>query len=133
MKVTGSCHCGAVAYEADVDPTRVGICHCRDCQKLTGSAYRVSVAAAREAFKLLNGTPTVYVKIAESGAKRAQAFCPTCGSPLYTYDIEKPATYGLRVGCIDQREELEPRRQIWCRSALRWALNIEALPRRERE
>ena len=133
MKVTGSCHCGAVAYEADVDPTRVGICHCRDCQKLTGSAYRVSVAVAREAFKLLNGAPTVYVKTAESGAKRAQAFCPTCGSPLYTYDIEKPATYGLRVGCIDQREELEPRRQIWCRSALRWALNIEALPRRERE
>jgi hypothetical protein len=133
MRVTGSCHCGAVAYEADIDPARVGICHCTDCQNLTGSAYRVSVPAARDAFKLVRGAPAVYVKTADSGAKRAQGFCQTCGSPIYTYDIEKPETYGLRVGCIDQRGELEPRRQIWCRSALPWAMNIEALPRRDRE
>ena len=133
MRVTGSCHCGAVAYEADIDPARVGICHCTDCQKLTGSAYRVSVPAARDAFKLVRGAPAVYVKTADSGARRAQGFCQTCGSPIYTYDIEKPETYGLRVGCIDQRGELEPRRQIWCRSALPWAMNIEALARRERE
>ena len=133
MRVTGSCHCGAIAYEADIDPARVGICHCTDCQNLTGSAYRVSVPAARNAFKLVRGAPAVYVKTADSGAKRAQGFCQTCGSPIYTYDIEKPETYGLRVGCIDQRGELEPRRQIWCRSALPWAMNIEALPRRERE
>jgi hypothetical protein len=91
------------------------------------------VPAARDGFKLVRGAPAVYVKTADSGAKRAQGFCQTCGSPLYTYDIEKPETYGLRVGCIDQRGELEPRRQIWCRSALPWAMNIEALPRRERE
>jgi hypothetical protein len=133
MKITGSCHCGAIAYEADVDPANVGICHCTDCQKLTGSAYRVSVGAARDALHLLRGVPAVYVKTADSGARRAQAFCGHCGSPLFTYDAERPQQYGLRVGCIDQRAQLAPRRQIWCRSALTWAQDIEKLPRREAE
>ena len=133
MKVTGACHCGAIAYEAQVDPARVGICHCSDCQKLTGSAYRVSVDAARDAFRLLRGAPTIYVKTGDSGARRAQAFCGNCGSPLFTYDADRPDDYGLRVGCIDQRAQLAPRRQIWCRSALPWALDIHALPGRDGE
>ncbi len=40
MKITGECHCGAVAYEAEIDPVKVGICHCADCQALSASAYR---------------------------------------------------------------------------------------------
>ena len=44
MQVHGSCHCGAIEFEAAVDPTRVTICHCTACQNLTGSAYRVTVA-----------------------------------------------------------------------------------------
>src|SRR6476620_5995899 len=81
MKVSGRCHCGAITYEAIVDPQRVAICHCADCQRLTGSAYRVSVPAVPDSFSLMTGSPAVYVKRAESGAKRAQAFCPVCGSP----------------------------------------------------
>ena len=133
MKVSGACHCGAIAYEAEIDPARVGICHCTDCQKLTGSAYRVSVGASRDAFRLLRGAPTVYVKTADSGARRAQAFCGQCGSPLYTYDADRPADYGLRVGCIDQRAQLAPQRQIWCRSALAWALDLRGLAARDGE
>lgn len=41
MKVTGQCHCGAIGYEAEIDPARVSACHCTDCQRLSGSAYRV--------------------------------------------------------------------------------------------
>jgi hypothetical protein len=133
MKVNGRCHCGAIRYEADVDPARVTICHCTDCQALTGTAYRVSVSAAREAFVLRSGSPTTYVKTADSGAPRAQVFCGRCGSPLYTYEVGDERRYGLRVGCIAERRELVPRRQIWCRSALDWAANLEALPRHERE
>jgi hypothetical protein len=133
VKVTGSCHCGSVQYEAEVDPSRVTICHCTDCQSLTGTAYRVSVPVGIDAFVLKAGTPKVYVKTAESGARRAQAFCSRCGSPLYTYAANRPSTYGLRVGCIEQRRLLAPAKQVWCRSALPWAMNIEALPRHEKE
>jgi len=133
MKVTGGCHCGAIAYDAEIDPERVGICHCTDCQRLTGSAYRVTAAARREDFTLRRGSPRTYVKTGDSGARRAQVFCGDCGSPLYTYAVDDPAMFGVRVGSIDQRDQLIPRRQIWCRSALPWAMDIRALPQRERE
>jgi len=133
MLVHGHCHCGAIRYEAEVDPERVTICHCSDCQSLTGSAYRVTVRAEKDAFHLRAGEPKVYVKVGDSGARRAQAFCANCGSPLYTYSADKLLRYGLRVGCLDERHALPPKVQVWCRSALAWAMDVQGLPRRERE
>ena len=72
MKIDGSCHCGAIAYEAEIDPETVGICHCTDCQQLTGTAFRVTAFAPGSAFRIVRGTPKVYVKTAESGNQRAQ-------------------------------------------------------------
>lgn len=133
MRVHGSCHCQAVRYQAEVDPRRTGLCHCTDCQKLTGSAYRVSVPAIDGTFRLLAGEPRVYIKTGDSGSRRAQAFCGGCGSPLYTYDAEQPQAIGLRVGCIEERAALVPRRQKWCRSALGWTQSLSALERRDGE
>jgi hypothetical protein len=128
MQVNGRCHCGAIEYDAVVDPAQVTICHCTDCQVLTGCAYRISVPVERQRFHLRKGTPATYVKVAASGAHRVQAFCATCGSPLYAHALGNPATYGLRVGCIEQRRLLAPQRQIWCASALPWSMDIRALP-----
>lgn len=133
MKVHGSCHCRSITYEAEVDPGRVAICHCSDCQALTGSAYRVSVPVQIADFTLLAGTPKIYVKTGDSGARRAQAFCPDCGSPLYTYALDNPVAYGLRTGCIAERDQLVPRKQKWCRSALSWTMHIDGIPKSERE
>jgi hypothetical protein len=130
MKVTGACHCGQITYEAEVDPERSGICHCTDCQALTGSAFRVSIPAIAGTFRLLTGTPTIYLKTtADNGAKRRHAFCPHCGSPLFaSVDEDNPATRTLRVGGLAQREQLAPRRRIWCRSALPWSQDIGTIP-----
>lgn len=133
MKVTGQCHCGAIRYEAEIDAARVSACHCTDCQQLSGSAYRVSVPAPKETFRLLKGTPKIYVKTAESGNKRAQAFCADCGAPIYASAISDPPMYSLRVGGLDQRAQLPPTKQIWCRSALGWATNLENVPKVERQ
>jgi hypothetical protein len=134
MNVRGTCHCGEVQYEASVDPERVTICHCTDCQRLTGSAYRVTVRADASGFRLLKGSPKFYVKTADSGARRTHAFCGTCGSPMYAHKSEGPiSSYGLRVGSIEQRAQLVPRKQIWCRSALDWSSDLTALPGTERE
>jgi hypothetical protein len=129
MKVQGSCHCGQVTYEAEVDPDKVSLCNCTDCQMLTGSAFRVSVPAPAAAFRLLSGRPRVYVKTADSGAKRRHSFCPDCGTPVSaTADTENPPSYSLRVGCLKQRAQLPPKRRIWCRSALDWAQNVGVVP-----
>src|SRR4051812_13674473 len=76
MHIDGGCHCGFITYEAEVDPAKVGICHCTDCQNLTGTAYRVTVPAPKDGFKLLSGKVKIYVKTAESGTRRAHGFCP---------------------------------------------------------
>ena len=129
MKVHGQCHCGAVRYEADVDPARVQACHCTDCQVFSGSAFRVSVPAPSDSFTLLAGTPKKYVKTAESGGKRVQAFCAECASPIYSSAVDNPPMYNLRVGGLDERAQLPPQKQIWCRSSLAWAIDMSEVPK----
>jgi hypothetical protein len=134
MKVHGACHCGAISYEATVDADSVTICHCTACQNLTGSAYRVTVPARAEDFRLISGTPKVYIKVADSGRRRVQAFCADCGSPIYAHaEEEHPKSYGLRVGCIREREALTPRRRIWCGSALAWSIDLHGMSEHVRE
>ena len=133
MKVQGRCHCGQITYEADVDPKTTGMCHCTDCQMLTGSAYRVTVRAPSATFTLLSGRPKAYVKTADSGNKRLHAFCPDCGTPIYATEPVDPKVYSLRVGCLQQRAEILPRRQIWCSSALPWAMNLEGIEQSGRQ
>jgi hypothetical protein len=99
---------------------------------LTGSAYRTNVPAAAETF-VLSGQPTIYIKTADSGTKRAHAFCPDCGTPIYSAAISDPPTYSLRVGTIKQRAELHPQRQIWCRSALPWSMDLHGIEKLDRQ
>jgi hypothetical protein len=125
MKIDGGCHCGFITFEAEIDPADVGVCHCTDCQALSGTAFTTYVFAPRAGFKLLSGTPKIYYKTGSSGAKRAQAFCPECGSRIYaSAAVAEPERYNLRLGTIRQRHELRPQVQIWCRSALGWAMDL---------
>jgi hypothetical protein len=134
MRVDGKCHCGFVTFDAEIDPEEVSICHCTDCQRLTGSDYRVTASAPRAAFRLTGGEPKLYVKTADNGRKRLQFFCPNCGSPIYTTgEHEDSGIIGIRVGTINQRRELAPRSQIWCSSALPWVGNVGQLPGRPRD
>jgi hypothetical protein len=128
MRIDGGCHCGNITYEAEADPERTSICHCTDCQILTGSAFRTSIRATDGSFRILTGEPTIYVKTAESGARRAQAFCPRCGSPIYAAPAgEGPKTYNIRLGTVRQRDQLVPKVQIWCRSAQRWLGRLDGI------
>ena len=133
MKVEGRCHCGKISYEGIADPARVRLCHCSDCQMLSGSAYRVVVAIGKDSFVLCSGEPKVYIKTAESGARRVQAFCGDCGSPVYATSEHDPQMYALRVGCLKQRAELAPKLQIWRRSALEWAEDLHGVEQRDRQ
>lgn len=129
MKVDGQCHCGAIAYEAEVQPGSVSICHCTDCQRLTGSAFRANVSAPADRFRLLRGSPKTYVKVADSGARRVHAFCSDCGGPVYACAEGNPQSYSLRVGALNQRHELgTPARQIWTRRRFGWLSSLAEVP-----
>lgn len=130
MKIDGACHCGNVTYEAEVNPDNVAICHCTDCQTLSGTAYRFVAQSELGSFRLTSGTPKIYVKTGDSGAKRPQAFCPDCGSPIYaTSDDDGPKIHSIRAGTIRQRDQLIPKKQIWARSSRSWIDDLAAIPK----
>jgi hypothetical protein len=134
MRIDGECHCGKIAYQAEVEPDTVVICHCTDCQILSGSPYRAGIPAPAESFAMLRGEPKIYIKTAESGFKRAHGFCGDCGTPIYACAPTNPNVYGLRMGAIKQRAELHsPRWQVWCRSALPWAMDLNAVEKHDRQ
>jgi hypothetical protein len=128
MKVDGRCLCGYLSYEAEVDPESVLICNCTDCQIVSGSAFRVTVGVTRD-FRVLSGEPKTYVKIADSGRRRVMAFCPHCGTSIFSRPPDgERGRFGLRVGALHQRESLVPRAQYWRRSAQSWVDRITDVP-----
>jgi hypothetical protein len=135
MKIDGACHCGYITIEAEADPEKTTICHCTDCQTGTGSAFRVSVPVAGATFKM-SGQPTSYLKTtADSGNPRLQAFCPRCGSPIYSTspgDGVQPS-YMLRVGILRQRKDFLPKRQNWFRSAQPWVTGLAVVHKNEKQ
>lgn len=134
MKIDGACHCGNITYEAEIDPEKIAVCHCSDCQTLSGTAYRTIAFTKESDFKLTSGEMKTYIKTtADSGRDRAQTFCPDCGTPVYAGRVgdEGPAVFGLRVGMIKQRDQLRPSRQVWCQSAQGWTTDIADLKRYE--
>jgi hypothetical protein len=130
MKIDGGCHCGAITFEAEIDPEMVRVCHCSDCQTMSGAPYRAIVIAKEENFKILSGEPKLYIKTAESGNKRAQAFCGDCGTPIYatSHGDDAPKIYGIRLGAVNQRDQLRPSGQIWTRSAQSWIHDLGDIP-----
>ena len=127
MHIDGACHCGAISFTAEVDPARVMVCHCSDCQVLSGAPLRAVVAAPIGSFAL-RGEPKSYIKVAQSGNRRAQVFCPECGTPLYATAPENPTSVVIRLGCVTQRAQLKPAVQIWAHSALPWLPQLNEVP-----
>lgn len=119
MLIHGSCHCEAVRFTAEIDPTQVTVCHCSDCQVLSGAPMRAIVRAAIGDFAL-QGTVKTYTKTAQSGQHRDQVFCPICGTPLYGCAAQNPEFVVIRLGCVSERAQLPPQRQIWTASAMPW-------------
>jgi hypothetical protein len=129
MKIDGGCYCGRVTYVAEIDPAKVTICHCADCQTLSGSAFRTLAFAREGTFALLSGTPRTYVRTGSSGVPRELAFCAECGTPICSSAVgEGPKAYAIRVGTIRQRAELRPYAQIWFRSSQPWVTELVSIP-----
>ena len=126
MKVEGECHCGQIRLTAEVDPATVRVCHCADCQTFSGGAFRIGVAAAAQGVTI-EGELKRYIKVADSGNERVQAFCPNCGSAIYAADAKDPKVLFLRTPMLAQKDELLPQQQIWRRSALAWLDDLHAV------
>ena len=132
MKIDGGCHCGQIKFRAEVDTNHVLICHCTDCQTLSGSAYRTVAPAKEGTFEITSGNLKMYEKTAEDGSIRIQSFCPDCGTPIYSSPPQgTPGFFGIRVGAVKQRDQLAPKNQIWTRSSQTWTQDLSHMPKTE--
>lgn len=129
MKIDGACYCGAIAYEAEVEPGTTSVCHCNDCQGQSGSAFRANIPAPASSFQITRGTPRTFIKTAASGNQRVLAFCDVCGTSLYACAVTDPTSYSLRIGTVRQRQELgTPQREIWTCRRHAWVALPEGIP-----
>ena len=128
MDIDGQCHCGRVSYRAAIDPEKVSICHCTDCQNLTGSPYRVTVLCSAEQIEMTGAPAKVYPKKGDNGRTRFQHFCEACGSPPFSSGEGGADDWGIRWGSIRQRDRLKPARQIWCRPLRRGSMTSVDCP-----
>ena len=116
-KLSGSCLCGAVSYEADCDIALALNCHCTDCQNATGSVFGTNVFVSEDEVTV-TGTPSEYDHVSDRGAKMTKIFCPTCGSQLMGRKSGRAGMLSLRAGCLDQKDAIKPSMNIFCDSAV---------------
>ena len=117
----GGCLCGAVRFRVTNAPFRTGVCHCRFCQRRTGSAFGVGVYFKKDDFALTRGSLKTYeYRSDESGRWLRMEFCANCGSTL-TWTLELfPDGRGVAGGSFDDPGWLKIERHVWARSKQHW-------------
>ena len=117
-EIKGDCLCGAVHYTAQA-PDVVVVCHCRDCQKWTGSAFGVLARLPQSAIEILGALKT-FTKTADSGKPIVRHFCPECGSPITEESAAAPGMVYLNAGTLDDPTFVTPTIEIYCDRELSW-------------
>jgi hypothetical protein len=128
MAMTGGCLCGAVRYTADGAQVFAGNCHCRDCQRVTGSGYMPVVGFTREAVQIA-GAVKYFQRRGDSGKFSYEGFCPECGARLFAYADVMPGLLMVQAGSLDNPSEFKPQMDIYTASAQPWDPMDPALPK----
>ena len=116
----GGCACGAVRYRLTSAPMFVHCCHCRDCQRQTGSAFVLNALIETDRISLLAGDPQPVAVPTESGRPHDIYRCRTCRIALWSDYGGRPALRFVRVGTLDDPAALPPDVHIFTRSKLPW-------------
>jgi hypothetical protein len=117
--IAGGCLCGKVRYSADADPIFTGVCHCRNCQKESGSAFAIVVAVPQPTLNI-RGELKTYEDKGDSGKPMYRRFCPECGSTVMDEASAMPDVLMIQAGTLDDSSWLKPAMQIYCDSAQSW-------------
>ncbi len=117
--INGGCLCGKIRYSAEAAPAFVGLCHCHDCQKFTGSAFS-TVIGLPKASVTVTGTLKGFTKLGDSGKPIERRFCPDCGASILDECEVMPGIVMIAAGTLDDPSWLKPAAQIYCASAQPW-------------
>ena len=112
-RLAGGCQCGVVRYEICGEPELLYVCHCRECQKQSASAFGISVIIKRSGFRITRGEMKVWSRATDSGGTLGCAFCPACGSRLWHEGIGATDTISVKGGSLDDPSDLRFACHIW--------------------
>jgi hypothetical protein len=116
----GQCACGAVRYRLNSKPMFVNCCHCRDCQRQTGSAFVINAVIETDRITILAGEPDLVGAPTDSGRPHDIYRCPKCQTALWSDYGHRPVLRFVRVGTLDEPSALAPDAHIFTRSKLPW-------------
>lgn len=117
--ITGRCSCGTIQYEADGEPLYAVLCHCRDCQRTSGTGHVPVMGVRKTSFKLRGATKGHAVRGA-SGLNSIRHFCPNCGSLLFGTPEVAPDAVSIYVGTLDDPSIFKPTTVLFARSRHAW-------------
>lgn len=120
LPLTGGCMCGAVRYEVRAAPFMIYNCHCTNCQKISGSAFNISVTVAEPSLVVTTGEPAKIEWTSDVGSRRWGWFCDTCGSRIANGMSPSSGVLSLRGGTLDDTSWIEPVGDIWVKSKQPW-------------
>jgi len=118
----GGCACGAVRYRLTSLPMFVHCCHCRDCQRQTGSAFVINALIETDRIDILSGAPEPVTVPTDSGHPHDIYRCPSCRIAVWSDYGRRPPLRFVRVGTLDQPDMLLPDVHIYTRSKLPWVV-----------
>jgi hypothetical protein len=116
----GGCACGAVRYRLLAAPMFVHCCHCRDCQRQTGSAFVINALIESDRITLLSGSPEPVSMPTDSGRPHDIYRCPSCRTAVWSDYGRRPKLRFVRVGTLDEPSAIVPDVHIYTRSKLPW-------------
>jgi hypothetical protein len=122
MSLDGGCACGAIRYRLTAAPMIVHACHCRDCQKLTGSAFVINLWLERKFVEASGAAPVAFSQPpGPSGSPHEIFVCGSCSTQLWSEYHSAPGdTVLLRAGTLDDPSQITPNVHIFTRSKLPW-------------
>jgi hypothetical protein len=115
---TGGCQCGAVQFESAGDVVETYVCHCRECQKQSASAFGISVEVPRAGLRVTLGQPKFWGRGTDTGKRMRCAFCPDCGSRLWHESVGPSETVTIKGGALDSAPDLTGAMHIWTKRKL---------------
>lgn len=118
-RTTGGCVCGAVRFEVDGEPLFSSNCHCRECQRASGSAFVPFMGFLRDAVRIA-GEVRYFKRMADSGLSETEGFCPECGVRLFAHVEALEGIFLVRAGCLDDPSQYRPQVDIYTSSAQPW-------------
>jgi len=119
MRVTGGCLCGAIRFEGDAEPQFQVTCYCTDCRRTSGAGHAAMMGFAGGAIHVTPGARKFASK-ADSGNDIVRAFCPTCGSGIYSRNAGMPHLIFLRASAFDDPLLFAPQLAVWAARAPAW-------------